>query len=449
MVSNLITPRPLGCAVPLTENQTGFWNATLSKPSRLSRARLCADSTRVSGLLDIARLQRSIGFVARRHEALRTRVGIVNDSPAQIIAPPSEIEMPLIDISRVPSKVRDAEARQYGKGFMLREVDLCAGPLFDMRLLKLSEAEHVLILGTDHIISDAASCALLSREVWAVYRQLLHAEEPTLPPLAIQFPDLAVWQRDTRDCWLRHHLPYWQRKLPKADLICIPTDFETSEGNDAAAEIVHFPMGKSLTGDLRKVARETQCLLPLLFLSLYSAIITQWCKREEVFVAMPSHGRHGRPELHGVVGLLAHPVYLRLQVNDSDSALDLMHRTTEEYFSACSHEAFRLPPPIDAQRPTEIWFNWMPADSTAARRPSTKACLGGLLTQPFPLPIVWPKKFYPFFYDTPSGVVITVIYRRDLFKRLTIERFGNHFLSLARQVIQCPSTPLRPLATFV
>jgi hypothetical protein len=444
-----IRPRRAGCAIPLTAYQTGFWSAALRSSSRLSRASICADSARISGPLDVVCLQRSIEFVAHRHEALRTRLAFADENPVQIVAPPSPAEIPLIDMSRMPSKSRDAEARRYGRDFMSREVDLSTGPLFDGRLLRLSVAEHVLILATDHIISDAVSCGILSREVWAVYGQLLHRQEPILPAVDIQYPDLAVWQRETQDLWRSRHLPYWRAKLPPVASICVPGDYEASGAGELAAEIVHVPLGKALTESLREAARQAKCMLPILFLAVYSALMARWCQRDVIIVAMPSHGRHGRPELEGTIGLLAHPVYLRLQFDRGDNLLDLVARASTEYFDACSHDASRLLPSADPAVPTEIWFNWMSADSAAAQRSSgTKEAIDGLRIAPFPLQIVWQKKFYPFFYDTPSGVVVSILYLRDVFNRVTIERFGNHIQLLGRKFVENPRMPLADIWTL-
>lgn len=438
-----ITPRPRGCMVPLAANQTWFWKAVLLKPSRRSCARLCADSIRLCGLLDVACLQRSIRLVVGRHESLRTKIAVVNESPIQIIAPPSNIEIPLIDMTRLPSNGRDAAARLYGKEFILQEIDLFAGPLFDARLLRLSELDHVLILAMDHIISDAVSCSLLAGEIWIVYRQLLCNQELSLPPVTVQFADFAVWQHDTQESWLREHWPYWRGKVAEHGTIRVPGDHEASNPENSVVDTVHFPMGKSLTSNLREAARQAQFSLSLIFLTLYSTVIARWCQRDDLLVAMASHGRGGRPELDGMIGYLGYRAYLRVQFSGSDSLWDLLAQVTAEYSEARRHDASRLSCPDEP--PTEISFNWMPGSWTAKRRGCIDESRGDLRAQPFPLYLTLPARFYPFFYDTPSGVVVTVLYARSIFKQSTIARFGDNMQLLARQFIECPRSPLASL----
>ncbi len=444
--STQIAPRPPGCTVPLTATQTWVWNDVLRRPCRLSRCRLCADSIRLCGPLDASRLQKSIGFVIRRHEALRTRIAVVNDAPLQIIDAPHDIDISPVDISHSPSKMRDAEARQLGTDFILHEVDLSAGPLFDAKLLRLSEYDHVLFLATDHIISDAASIALLSREIWTVYRQYSRQMEPNLPPVAIQFPDFAVWQHATQGSWWHDHALYWRQKLPETPLTFIPRDYEVSDIAGLKSEVIHFPMGKSLTRTLREAANGAHASLPLVTLALYSTLTALWCQRQELLVTALSHGRHGRPELKSVIGYLAHPLYLRLSFDDSASLLDIVTQTTREYATAFHHDASRLPAPADAELPTDVYFNWLPFNWTVTQPGGTEGSHDDLRIQPFPLPLTRPAIFSPQFYDTPSGIVVTVSYTRELFKQNTVESFGTHMQALARQFVEQPRSTFASLA---
>ena len=51
----------------------------------------------------------------------------------------------------------------------MRPFDLGAGPLLRARLLRLGDAEHVLLVTMHHIVSDGWSLGVLVREVGALY----------------------------------------------------------------------------------------------------------------------------------------------------------------------------------------------------------------------------------------------------------------------------------------
>jgi acyl carrier protein len=60
----------------------------------------------LSGVLDVPALAQSLNEIVRRHEILRTTFAMEQGSPVQVIAPPSPIAMPVIDLSGLPEADR-------------------------------------------------------------------------------------------------------------------------------------------------------------------------------------------------------------------------------------------------------------------------------------------------------------------------------------------------------
>lgn len=68
-----------------------------------------------------------------------------------------------------------------------------------------------------HIVSDGWSLGVLVRELSSLYRAFVAGEDDPLPPLAIQYPDYAAWQRQ----WLSgerlsNQAQYWRSNLSDA-----------------------------------------------------------------------------------------------------------------------------------------------------------------------------------------------------------------------------------------
>ena len=66
---------------------------------------------RLTGRLDIAALRATLTEVVRRHEALRTTFAIHRGQPQQRIHPPSELELPITDLTSVAAAEQEAERR--------------------------------------------------------------------------------------------------------------------------------------------------------------------------------------------------------------------------------------------------------------------------------------------------------------------------------------------------
>ncbi|WP_370180517.1 condensation domain-containing protein [Bradyrhizobium ottawaense] len=59
----------------------------------------------------------------------------------------------------------------------------------------MSDEEHVFLLTQHHIVSDGGRLGVLVHELSRLYRAFEAGQDDPLPPLAIQYPDYAAWQR--------------------------------------------------------------------------------------------------------------------------------------------------------------------------------------------------------------------------------------------------------------
>src|SRR4051795_2360155 len=170
---------------------------------------------RAAGDLSPALLAGALGEVVRRHEALRTTFAEHGGKPAQVIAPPpARWPLPIVDLSALPEEVRSPEAGSLTAAAAARPFALARGPLLRSLLLRLAPADHALLLGMHHVVSDGWSMGVLVREATALYAAALAGRPSPLPELAVQYADFAVWQRR----WLsegemERQLAYWRQRL--------------------------------------------------------------------------------------------------------------------------------------------------------------------------------------------------------------------------------------------
>ncbi len=156
---------------------------------------------RLRGELDREALEKSINTIVTRHESLRTHFAEIEGEPVQVIEPELLIEIPIEDLSKLSELERAsrvmAELREEGS----LPFDLACGPLLRMRLLKLGEGDHILIRTMHHIAFDGWSEGVFNRELALLYEAYCEKENP-LRPLAVQYADFALWQRE----WLEREV---------------------------------------------------------------------------------------------------------------------------------------------------------------------------------------------------------------------------------------------------
>src|SRR5215207_1821614 len=69
------------------------------------------NAVRLRGALDVPALERALGEIVRRHEALRTTFAEADGSPVQVIAPFGGLALPVEDLSGLGEADREAEMR--------------------------------------------------------------------------------------------------------------------------------------------------------------------------------------------------------------------------------------------------------------------------------------------------------------------------------------------------
>jgi len=418
--------------VPLTAFQLKFLKWT---QRRLSVAQL-----RLLGSLNITYLQKCLDAVVQRHEPLRTRIVQSDGVPCQHVDPTGECHLNVTDLSMISSAEIEREAKRLAEEFFMKENDVSAGPLFDAIVLRLADFDHVLLVAVDHIVSDGISCAILMREIQALYNQISQRLPFSLPKLNVQFADYAVWQQQTYNDWLEKHEAYWRERLARAPQIRLQRDDVVVNTHRAAATL-HFPFGKVMTNTLRDLAKRERTLLPLVFLTAYVATMARWCNQHDLVLKFISHGRHSGPEFGGMVGLLATVLHLRTEISKGDCFLDLLKRVTLEFFSANQHRDFDRVSTLIPECTTDLYFNWVTANRERSSVRKDQEVLHGLRVLQFTTEGTWiPEFFTPIFSDTAAGVCLSVRYPTHLYAKSTIERFGRHLRLFATEFAQRPST---------
>ncbi|MDL2410967.1 condensation domain-containing protein, partial [Rhizobium calliandrae] len=149
---------------------------------------------RLSGVLERSAWQRSLDRLFARHEALRSIFVAPQGKPRVEVLPP-DAGLPVLE--------HDLKGRADAQAALLdlcqeearTPFDLSRGPLIRGRLIDMSDEEHVFLLTQHHIVSDGWSMGVLMRELSSLYRAFAAGQDDPLPPLAIQYPDYAAWQR--------------------------------------------------------------------------------------------------------------------------------------------------------------------------------------------------------------------------------------------------------------
>jgi acyl carrier protein len=422
--------------MPLSFYEQGFFVMARHSPAYLTFAVQLA--TRLQGELNVGALERSLQEILERHEILRTRYKVKNGREVRMIGTAWEVRAAPIDIGVMDreEQVRQAAIRERTTPF-----DLERGPLLRIKLLKLGEQEHVLLLTMHHMITDGWSMSILSRELRTLYAGHVEGKRVCLPPLEIQYADYAVWQRE----WLRGEvfnrlLGYWMRRLGAVkNLPRLPADRSPGDSPSLREENIAFVIGKEVTDGLRVLSRKQRVTPFITLLAIFKLWLYQNTAARDIAVAVPVSERN-LSELEDVVGLLINIVVLHTQLRDDLSFEDFLgqlHRVSQEAFA---HQG--LPFGIVHQALGNADFSGAAFDYINV--PDYELELPGLKADPLDDPGSSPLSYDVMLYlrEKTESIDCTLAYKSDLFSNERMVELGEQLKNLIAQVLQAPHKSL-------
>ncbi len=159
----------------------------LSQMMEIGTAYNITAAFRVHGALDARKLNAAFQRVIERHDSLRTSFAMRNGEPVQVVHARTSWGLDGIE---APASPTDAAIADRLEAFV-RPFAADAAPLMRAGLLRLSPADHILILDIDHKICDGISLILIVKDLFRFYQ----GETPAPP--RIRYMDFTVWQQRT------------------------------------------------------------------------------------------------------------------------------------------------------------------------------------------------------------------------------------------------------------
>jgi amino acid adenylation domain-containing protein len=404
---------------------------------------------RLSGALDRPAMERALGEIVRRHEALRTVFTEAQGSPAQTVAPFGGWVLPVEDVSHLGEAERDAEAARRAAADAARPFDLAAGPLFRAELLRLAEDDHVLLLCMHHAVGDAWSLEVLFRELSVLYGAFCEGGESPLPELPVQYADHAVWQRRVlQGEVLERQLAWWRERLAEAPpLLELPTDrprpaLQTYRG---ASERIDLPA--DLLERLQALGRSEGATLFMVLLGAFQVLLSKYAGSEDVVVGSPIAGRT-RGEVEGLIGLFLNTLVLRVELDGEPSFREALRRVREATLGAYEHQEVPFERLVEELQP-ERSLSHAPLFQVMFVLQEPAGAGGGLpglelrrvsaagRTSKFDLTLALARH--------PGGLAGSLEYASDLFDRDTARRMLAHFARVLEQVAADADAPVSRL----
>ncbi len=445
-----IPRRPGDGPAPLSFAQQRLWFLDRMAPG--GAAYNVPGAVRLDGSLDLAALARSVAALVRRHEALRTVIAAGDAGPVQTVLPAVRVPLETADLGALPADARDTEAARLLRREMRRPFDLGAGPLLRAVLVRLAADRHLLLLVAHHVVTDGWSLRVMVRDLSALYAAYAGGGGPSLPPLPVQYPDYAAWQRERlQGALLREQLDYWTGRLRGAPpALELPSDRPRPAVQSSEGARHRFRVPPATAEALRRLGQREEATPFMVHLAAFDVLLARLTGQEDVVVGTPVANR-GRPETAGLVGFFANTLAMRADLSGDPTFRHALRAVRETALGAYEHEELPFERLVEELRPErdlsrtvvfQVAFSFDAGDAAAAE----PARLPGLELLPVDVdPGLSPFDLTLRLEPGAEGIAGVAEYATALFDAVTVERMMECFVVLLEGIAAGPDRRLSEL----
>jgi amino acid adenylation domain-containing protein len=444
-----LVPRTEGDDAPLSLGQERLW--ALQRLAPHSPAHNIPVTLRISGPLDAEALERAVGEIVRRHEALRTVIVDAGGVPAQRVLPFAGFRLPVHDLTAMGRDGREEEARRRISEDRRTPFDMDGAPLFRAFLVRVAADDHLLHADVHHAVFDGWSAAVYQRELWALYAAFSRGEASPLPELAVQYADYATWQRGWMDDdAVEGEVGWWRKTLSGAPpLLELPTDRPRPAARSGRANVTGALLPAEILDGVRTLARREGATPFMVLLAALDVVLSRWSGQDDVVVGTQVAGRtHARTG--PMLGMFANTLALRVSLAENPTFRALLARVREATLAAYAHqevpfervvEALGVPRSPAHSPVFQVRLNYLDLDGGPLRLPD------GLFAEPYSTGEPGaPFDLTVYAAESPDGLAITAVYAADLFGPERIAELVEQVSAVLRQAVADPHAEVGALS---
>jgi len=301
-------------AFPLSPEQRRMWEADREQPG--NPAYNAAYRWDLRGRLDRSVLERTFNEIVCRHDILRTKFGMLESTPRQIVTVAPHLAISTTDISDLPAVERDEAMDRLCAEEATRGFDLEAGSLIRVGLLRMAEEHHVLMLTLHHIICDGWSIRLIMEEMQRIYGAFAAGRDSPLREPALQYGDYVVWQEGRiRRGELAPQLDYWRKQLAGYRRLEIPHDLSPAVKFTTKSAITALQLQPDVSDSLKRFSNEQGGTMFSTSLAALMLLLHGYSAENDIAVGSPVAARNNT-EVEGLIGLIVNHVVFRVGGSD-------------------------------------------------------------------------------------------------------------------------------------
>ncbi|WP_428953259.1 condensation domain-containing protein [Streptomyces sp. cg35] len=286
---------------------------------------------RVRGGLDEARLRRALRAVVERHDVLRSTFTETAAGPQRVIGLPDLVQL---QVREVPGVTGNSRLEKYVKEFGDTPFDLTDEGTCRALLLRIAPDDHVIVVSTHHIVTDATSQWLLLQDLLDAY-----ATDTAPPPLARGYDAYVRGEQELLGGTRRDQLvAFWEEFCADASAAELPSDRPRAPRPPAVfnGATCEARLPDELLPRLREAARRAGVTPFALTLGVFQSLVHRYSGQRDFLIGCPTTTRSG-PGMREVVGYLVNTLVLPAHFTDTTTFGQAANTAQRQVMRAMKH----------------------------------------------------------------------------------------------------------------
>ncbi|TGA83377.1 condensation domain-containing protein, partial [Streptomyces palmae] len=309
--------------------------------------------------------------------------------------------------------------------------------------------EFILLFVLHHIAGDGWSISPLARDFSQAYAARVNGSAPAWAPLAVQYADYTLWQRevlgseDDPNSPISAQLAHWKNALAEApDEIALPADRPRPTTPTYRGDIVNFTITPELHTRLDDLARTTGSSLFMAVQAGLTTLLSRMGAGEDITLGTAIAGRTDEA-LDPLIGFFINTLVLRTKLDGNPTTAELIDRIREQDLAAYANQDVPFERLVETLNPTrslarhplfQVMFVFQNV-------PEAVIDLPGLEASVYDVPVDSAKFDLSFVFGDAApgtGLACAVEYSLDLFDRSTVETLVQRLIQVLEAMVADP-----------
>lgn len=275
-------------------------------------------SMKISGKLDIDKLEKAIEQTIQKHPMLNIRIQETKEGHF--------IQKRCEEISDVLLVIPFEEDMEYLPDYFIEKAEwqfeVLSGKLYDFELLCLGNDEYLFAVTLHHIISDEFTFEIVFQDIQKAYQGQLNTEYEW------EYGKYAYEQRQQLDEKVKEAcLSYWKEKLPKLLIYDLYENGQQEHSEEGTYQVLE--LSKENFKKLMKLCSEHETSMFAGVMAVYAIAISHVLEQKKIAIGFPISDR-SRISEEKSCGLFINMSVLCVEINVKDSYLSILKKVGEE-----------------------------------------------------------------------------------------------------------------------